>query len=306
MPSWHSHYASAKINETEGGNKQMTSALTIPTPAIPTGSSESYMAAVLRIPKLSREDEEALANRFHQQNDLNAARQLVVANLRSVVHIARTYGGYGLALPDLIQEGNIGLMKAVKRFDPAVGVRLISFAVHWIRAEIHEFVIKNWRIVKVATTKSQRKLFFNLRKNKKHLGWLNKDEASALADDLDVSLKTVTEMESRLSGRDIAFDGYNDDDEASNSPSLYLEDNSANPALLVEGRDSDSSDKELLYSAIQQLDSRSQSILSRRWLSDNKPTLHELAAEYSVSAERIRQIEQQAMKKIKAQLEEAA
>lgn len=265
------------------------------------------MAAVLRIPKLSQEEEFALANRFHEDNDLNAARQLVIANLRSVVHIARSYSGYGLAIPDLIQEGNIGLMKAVKRFDPAVGVRLISFAVHWIRAEIHEFVIKNWRIVKVATTKAQRKLFFNLRKNKNHLGWLNRDEAVALADDLDVSLKTVTEMENRLSGRDIAFDGYSDEEEEKNySPSLYLEDNSANPALLVEGNDSDSSEKALLHNAIQNLDERSQSILSRRWLSDDKPTLHDLAAEYNVSAERIRQIEKQAMKKIRSQLEEAA
>ena len=290
-----------------GATDNMTHALTIPTLTIPTGSAESYMAAVLRIPKLTQEEEQVLAKRFHQDDDLNAARQLVLSNLRSVVHIAHSYSGYGLAIPDLIQEGNIGLMKAVKRFDPAVGVRLISFAVHWIRAEIHEFVIKNWRIVKVATTKSQRKLFFNLRKNKKHLGWLNKDEATALADDLDVNLKTVTEMESRLSGRDIAFDGYNDEDESKNhSPSLYLEDNSANPALLVENVDSDSSEKEHLYNAIQTLDERSQSILSRRWLSDNKPTLHELAAEYGVSAERIRQIEQQAMKKIRAQLEEAA
>jgi len=285
----------------------MTTALTIPTLTIPTGSAESYMAAVLRIPKLTKEEEQLLAKRFHEDDDLNAARQLVIANLRSVVHIARSYSGYGLAIPDLIQEGNIGLMKAVKRFDPTVGVRLISFAVHWIRAEIHEFVIKNWRIVKVATTKSQRKLFFNLRKNKKHLGWLNHSEATALADDLNVNLKTVTEMENRLSGRDIAFDGYSDEDEGrNNSPSLYLEDNSTNPALLVENGDNASSDKALLYSAIQGLDERSQSILSRRWLSDDKPTLHELAAEYGVSAERIRQIEQQAMKKIRVQMEEAA
>jgi RNA polymerase sigma-32 factor len=290
-----------------GATEDMTNALAIPTLTIPTGSSESYMAAVLRIPKLTREEEQALAIRFHKDGDLTAARQLVIANLRSVVHIANSYRGYGLAIPDLIQEGNVGLMKAVKRFDPAVGVRLISFAVHWIRAEIHEFVVKNWRIVKVATTKSQRKLFFNLRKNKKHLGWLSRDEATALADDLDVDIKTVSEMESRLSSRDIAFDGYSDEDEGNNhSPSLYLEDNSTNPALLVENTDSDSSEKEQLYAALQQLDERSKSILARRWLSDKKPTLHELAAEYSVSAERIRQIEQQAMKKIRTQLEEAA
>jgi len=265
------------------------------------------MAAALQLPKLSKEEEQALAIRFHQHNDLDAARQLVIANLRSVVHIARGYAGYGLALPDLIQEGNIGLMKAVKRFDPAVGVRLISFAVHWIRAEIHEFVIRNWRIVKVATTKSQRKLFFNLRKNKKHLGWLSNSEASALADDLEVDIKTVHEMESRLSGRDIAFDAPSDDEEShSSSPSLYLKDNSTNPSLLLENQDADSSAKNQLYQAISQLDERCREILTRRWLNEDKATLHELAEKYSVSAERIRQIEQQAMKKIRAQLEEAA
>lgn len=285
----------------------MSNELAIHSATIPASSSENYMAAVLRLPKLSSEEERELAVRFRQQNDLNAARKLVIANLRSVVHIARSYTGYGLALPDLIQEGNIGLMKAVKRYDPSVGVRLVSFAVHWIRAEIHEFVLRNWRIVKVATTKAQRKLFFNLRKNKNHLGWLSKDEASALANDLDVDVKTVHEMESRLSGRDIAFDGARDEDDDSQvAPALYIEDNSANPSALIEQQDSGDNDKEKLLEAISQLDERSREILTSRWLADSKSTLHDLADKYGVSAERIRQIEQQAMKKIRSHFELAA
>jgi RNA polymerase sigma-32 factor len=278
----------------------MTDAMTLPT-NLSVGSFDAYLGVVGQMTKLSIEEERELAVRFHEENDLDAARQLVMANLRFVVHIARGYSGYGLSLPDIVQEGNVGLMKAVKRFDPDVGVRLVSFAVHWIRAEIHEFVIKNWRIVKVATTKAQRKLFFNLRKSKKRLGWLSKGEAEALAQDLDVDIKIVYEMEKRLDSRDSAFDMPADESAEVNftAPASYLQQNNADPATLLENEDWKEHKEDLLSRAISALDSRSQDILKSRWLADKKATLHELAARYNVSAERIRQLEQNAMKKMK-------
>ncbi len=278
----------------------MTDAMALPT-NLSVGSFDAYLGVVGQMTKLSIEEERELAIRFHEQNDLDAARQLVMANLRFVVHVARGYSGYGLSLPDIVQEGNVGLMKAVKRFDPDVGVRLVSFAVHWIRAEIHEFVIKNWRIVKVATTKAQRKLFFNLRKSKKRLGWLSKDEAEAIAQNLDVDLKTVYEMEKRLDSRDSAFDLPADDSPEINftAPASYLQQNNADPATLLEQEDWKDHKENLLTQAMSSLDDRSQDILNSRWLSEKKATLHELAARYNISAERIRQLEQNAMKKIK-------
>jgi RNA polymerase sigma-32 factor len=261
---------------------------------------DGYIATVRRFPVLTAEAEKALAERFFNDNDLEAARELVLGHLRFVVHMARSYQGYGLPLGDLIQEGNVGLMKAVKRFDPNVGVRLVSFAVHWIKAEIHEYVLRNWRIVKVATTKAQRKLFFNLRGAKKRLGWLSNDEAKAVADDLGVPVATVNQMESRLAGHDLAYDGYgSDDDEAPSAPVHYLEDRSANPEQLVADEDWRTQANAKLAVALTELDERSRDILNKRWLSDHKQTLHELAAEYSVSAERIRQIEGNAMKKLR-------
>ena len=236
-----------------------------------------------------------------RRNDLDAAKRLVLSHLRFVVHVARGYGGYGLPLGDLIQEGNIGLMKAVRRFDPNVGVRLVSFAVHWIRAEIHEFVLRNWRLVRVATTKAQRKLFFNLRKAKKHLGWLSKEEAEAVAADLGVTTREVTEMEKRLSGRDLSFDPDPEDDE-NFAPATYLPSPNSDPAQSVERDDEGANDHERLSAALAKLDERSRMILSRRWLAESKATLHELAAEYGVSAERIRQIEANAIGKLKKQL----
>jgi len=278
----------------------MTDAMAFPT-NLSVGSFDAYLGVVGQMTKLSIEEERELAVRFHEHNDLDAARQLVMANLRFVVHVARGYSGYGLSLPDIVQEGNVGLMKAVKRFDPDVGVRLVSFAVHWIRAEIHEFVIKNWRIVKVATTKAQRKLFFNLRKSKKRLGWLSKGEAEAIAQDLDVDLKTVYEMEKRLDSRDSAFDLPADDapEVGFTAPASYLQQNNADPATLLEQEDWKDHKEDLLTQAMSELDDRSQDILNSRWLSDKKATLHELAARYNVSAERIRQLEQNAMKKMK-------
>ena len=266
------------------------------------GSLEAYVGAVHQIPVLSVEDEQALARRFRDHDDLDAARELVLSHLRFVVHVARGYNGYGLQLGDLIQEGNIGLMKAVKRFDPAVGVRLVSFAVHWIRAEMHEFILKNWRIVKVATTKAQRKLFFNLRKSKKRLGWLNADEVRVVANDLNVSEREVLEMESRLSGRDIGFDAPDeDDDHAPPSPAAYLEADVLDPSAAYERSDSEDHQLELLRTGLAGLDVRSRDIIKRRWLdADSKITLQELADEYGVSAERIRQIEANALKKMKA------
>jgi RNA polymerase sigma-32 factor len=265
----------------------------------PLGSLDRYMQAVSSVPILSAEEEHELATRYREHEDIEAARALVLAHLRFVVHIARGYLGYGLQLGDLIQEGNVGLMKAVKRFDPEVGVRLVSFAVHWIRAEIHEYVLKNWRLVKVATTKAQRKLFFNLRKAKRHLGWLTKAETEAVARDLGVSEREVTEMEQRLSGHDVSFDpGPTDDEEY--SPSVYLPSPDSDPALTVEQNDWDNATQGRLEVALGQLDDRSRDIIAKRWLADSKATLHDLAGEYSISAERIRQIEVSAMKKLKA------
>ena len=267
----------------------------------PVGSLDAYIQAVGAIPVLSKEDEQALATRFRDDEDLDAARELVMAHLRFVVHIAKGYTGYGLPLADLIQEGNVGLMKAVKRFDPAYEVRLVSFAVHWIRAEIHEFVLKNWRIVKVATTKAQRKLFFNLRKAKKSLAWLSADETAAVAKDLGVTVREVTEMEQRLHSRDAIFDPAPDADEDSNyTPAAYLPSPDADPARIVEKADWNDDATERMIDALDTLDDRSRRILEERWLSEKKLTLHELADEYGVSAERIRQIEANAIKKLRA------
>ena len=274
----------------------------LPVPSA-IGSLDAYIGAVHRIPVLSVEDEQALARRYREQDDLDAARELVHSHLRFVVHVARGYNGYGLPLGDLIQEGNIGLMKAVKRFDPAIGVRLVSFAVHWIRAEMHEFILKNWRIVKVATTKAQRKLFFNLRKSKTRLGWLNAEEVRAVAADLNVSEREVLEMESRLSGRDIGFDMTADDsdDHAPPAPAAYLVAPEEDPSQAYERADHEDNQLELLREGLRTLDDRSRDIIRRRWLdADNKVTLQELADEYGVSAERIRQVEANALKKMKA------
>jgi RNA polymerase sigma-32 factor len=270
----------------------------------PVGNLEGYVQAVNTISVLTVEEEQELAFRFRDQQDLTAARQLVLAHLRFVVHIAKSYSGYGLSQADLIQEGNIGLMKAVKRFDPEYGVRLVSFAVHWIKAEIHEFILKNWRIVKVATTKAQRKLFFNLRSAKKRLAWLTNDEANAVAEDLGVETKIVREMESRLAGQDTAFDAGTDDDNDSafHAPANYLEDHSADPALLAEDQNWEEDSNSRLYSALTHLDERSKDIIEKRWLADNKATLHDLADKYGVSAERIRQLEKNAMQKVKNML----
>ncbi|QIL21642.1 RNA polymerase sigma factor RpoH [Thermomonas sp. HDW16] len=268
------------------------------------GSMEAYIGAVHQIPVLSVEDEQRLARRLREDNDIAAAQELILSHLRFVIHVARGYSGYGLQLGDLVQEGNIGLMKAVKRFDPTVGVRLVSFAVHWIRAEMHEYIIKNWRIVKVATTKAQRKLFFNLRKSKKRLGWLSAAEVSAVAKDLNVSEREVLEMESRLSGRDIGFDAPDDadDDHAPPAPANYLvANNDVDPAEAYESADSEDNQLELLREGMAKLDERSRDIIKRRWLdADSKVTLQELADEYGVSAERIRQVEANALKKMKA------
>ena len=267
------------------------------------GSLDAYIGAVHQIPVLSVDNEQDLARRFRDGNDLDAARELVHSHLRFVVHVARGYNGYGLALGDLIQEGNIGLMKAVKRFDPDMGVRLVSFAVHWIRAEMHEFILKNWRIVKVATTKAQRKLFFNLRKSKTRLGWMNAEEVSVIAKDLNVSEREVLEMESRLSGRDIGFDAPTDEDNdhAPPSPAAYLVANDEDPSMAYEREDSEDNQMQLLREGLAELDARSRDIIRRRWLdADSKVTLQELADEYGVSAERIRQVEANALKKMKA------
>ena len=270
----------------------------------PVGSLDAYIQAVGAVPVLSKEDEQALARRFHDDNDLQAARDLVIAHLRFVVHIAKGYTGYGLPMADLVQEGNVGLMKAVKRFDPDYGVRLVSFAVHWIRAEIHEFVLKNWRIVKVATTKAQRKLFFNLRKSKKSLAWLSADETEAVARDLGVTPKEVNEMEMRLAARDALFDPAPDAGDDNNfTPAAYLPSPDADPAVLVERADFTDDASERMIAALDVLDDRSRHILESRWLAENKPTLHELAEEYGVSAERIRQIEVNAIKKIRNAME---
>jgi RNA polymerase sigma-32 factor len=267
-----------------------------------TGNLDQYIQAAFSVPVLTLEEERSLAERLQQDSDLDAARQLVMSHLRFVVRIARGYSGYGLALGDLIQEGNIGLMKAVKRFDPTVGVRLVSFAVHWVRAEIHEFILRNWRIVKVATTKAQRKLFFNLRSRKKRLGWMNREEVNAIAEDLGVKPETVLEMESRLSGQDVGFDpavSDDDDDTPGYAPAAYLTDASNDPALSVEQDDWSHRNTDNLIEALEQLDDRSRIILEERWLTEDKRTLHELAARFDVSAERIRQLEKNAINKLK-------
>ncbi|MEM1112578.1 MAG: RNA polymerase sigma factor RpoH [Pseudomonadota bacterium] len=267
----------------------------------PGANLASYVQAVSSIPVLSVERERELAEDLVYNDNLDAARQLVMSHLRFVVHIARSYSGYGLAEADLIQEGNVGLMKAVKRYDPEKGVRLVSFAVHWIKAEMHEFILKNWRIVKVATTKAQRKLFFNLRSQKKTLSWLSADEAQAVADDLGVDVKEVQRMEGRLSSRDVGFDAPtdSDDEDGWQAPQYYLEDQGMDPAQLVESEDYQENSEAQLHGALADLDERSRDILARRWLAEKKATLHELAAEYGVSAERIRQLEKNAMKKLR-------
>ncbi len=271
-----------------------------PLPSV-VGSLDAYISAVHRIPVLSVEEEQALSRDYRESENLEAAKKLVMSHLRFVVHVARGYSGYGLQLADLIQEGNIGLMKAVKRFDPDVGVRLVSFAVHWIRAEMHEFILKNWRIVKVATTKAQRKLFFNLRKNKKRLGWMNAAEVSTVAKDLGVPEATVREMESRLSGRDIGFEAPVDaDDDAKPAPAAFLIDHAADPYETAADEDYADNQLQTLTDALAHLDARSRDIIQRRWLDDdNKATLQDLADEYGVSAERIRQVEANAMKKMR-------
>ncbi len=270
---------------------------------VPGRDLNAYISAVNSIPVLSAEEELEMANRYYYQNDLEAARQLVLAHMRFVVYVAKGYSGYGLSEADLIQEGNVGLMKAVKRFNPEKGVRLVSFAVHWIKAEMHEFILRNWRIVKVATTKAQRKLFFNLRGSKKHLGWFSQQEADEVAADLGVDAETVMQMEGRLGAYDAAFDGAADAGEDELTPAQYLEDSRYDPARTIENEDYESSSSDNLYLALSELDERSKDILSQRWLSDNKATLHDLADKYQVSAERIRQLEKNAMNKVRALLE---
>jgi RNA polymerase sigma-32 factor len=270
-------------------------------PAVPGRDLSAYIASVSSISMLSPEEERALANQYYYENDLDAARQLVLAHLRFVVHLAKSYAGYGLPQADLIQEGNVGLMKAVKRFNPEVGVRLVSFAVHWIKAEMHEYILRNWRIVKVATTKAQRKLFFNLRSSKKSLGWLSNDEARAMAEDLGVDAGTVRQMEGRMSAYDASFDADadNDDDSPIMAPAQYLQDASSDMAQEIEDSEWEAQTNSNLYLAMSELDERSRDIISSRWLSEKKATLHELADKYQVSAERIRQLEKNAMKKVR-------
>ena len=270
---------------------------------VPGGDLSAYIQSVGRIPVLSAERERELAEDLFYHESVEAARQLVMSHLRFVVHIAKSYNGYGLPQADLIQEGNVGLMKAVKRFDPEKGVRLVSCAVHWIKAEIHEYVLRNWRIVKIATTKAQRKLFFNLRRAKKELSWLSNDEVNAVAADLGVDVAEVRRMEGRLSSVDVGFDADTDDERGPVAPVHYLEDRSADPALLLESDNQEESNHQHLSVALADLDERSRDILQSRWLTDNKATLHDLAARYSVSAERIRQLEQAAMKKLRAVME---
>jgi RNA polymerase sigma-32 factor len=275
------------------------------TMMVPGSNVNAYIQTVNTVPVLTVEEEQELAQRLYYQQDLGAARQLVMSHLRFVVHVARSYTGYGLPLADLIQEGNVGLMKAVKRFNPEKGVRLVSFAVHWIKAEMHEYILRNWRIVKVATTKAQRKLFFNLRGRKKSLNWLSNAEAEAVANDLGVKVVEVRRMEGRLSTYDTPFDGAIDDDDNTSyvAPANYLEDHSADPAQQLEATEWEQNNEQSLHSAIAELDERSRDILSSRWLAEKKATLHQLADKYGVSAERIRQLEQNAMKKMKARIQ---
>jgi len=271
---------------------------------LPTGNLDAYIGAAYQIPVLTADEERELAERLRDHGDMAAARRLVLSHLRFVIRIARGYLGYGLPLPDLIQEGSVGLMKAVRRFEPDVGVRLVSFAVHWIRAEIHEYILRNWRIVKVATTKAQRKLFFNLRSSKKRLGWFSRAEVEEVAEDLGVKPETVLEMESRLANQDLAFDALDgDDDDGPSAPSAYLPDMRMEPASAIEREDTITDRRERLFAALEGLDDRSKTILQARWLAEKKQTLHELAQQFGVSAERIRQIEKNAMKKLRVQLE---
>ena len=281
----------------------MTKELALAT-SLPTGSIESYITAAYQVPMLSAEEEHDLAVRVKQNQDLAAAQRLILSHIRFVIKIARGYQGYGLPQQDLIQEGTVGLMKAVRRFDPDVGVRLVSFAVHWIKAEMHEFILRNWRIVKVATTKAQRKLFFNLRSSKKRLGWFSNDEVNSVAEDLGVKPETVLEMEARLNNQDLAFDisDDGDDDAPQVAPSTWLADMRMEPESTLEKEDLDTQNMAKLKAAMTKLDERSLDIIQTRWLNENKATLHDLAAKYEVSAERIRQIEKNAMNKIKASM----
>ena len=266
----------------------------------PLGSLEAYCQFVSRIPLLTEPEEQALALRFRDQQDLEAARQLVLSHLRFVVHVARGYAGYGLALGDLIQEGNIGLMKAIKRFNPEMGVRLVSFAVHWIKAEMHEFILRNWRIVKIATTKAQRKVFFNLRKMKKRLGWFNREEVNAVAKELGVSAETIYQMEQRMDAfHDIRFEQDEDDDDSVKAPAQYLEDQRYDPAIILENDHDSDKNQTQLSTALAQLDARSLDIVKTRWLDSKKATLHELADKYQISAERVRQLENNALLKLR-------
>ncbi|KQZ86512.1 MULTISPECIES: RNA polymerase sigma factor RpoH [Pseudomonas] len=282
----------------------MTNSLQPAYALVPGANLEAYVHTVNSIPLLTPEQERELAESLYYEQDLEAARQMVLAHLRFVVHIARSYSGYGLAQADLIQEGNVGLMKAVKRFNPEMGVRLVSFAVHWIKAEIHEFILRNWRIVKVATTKAQRKLFFNLRSQKKRLAWLNNEEVHRVAESLGVEPREVREMESRLTGHDMAFDpaAEADDDSAFQSPANYLEDHRYDPARQLEDADWSDNSNHNLHEALEVLDDRSRDILYQRWLAEEKATLHDLAQKYNVSAERIRQLEKSAMNKLKVSI----
>ena len=273
-------------------------------PTTPGQDLTAYIASVNSIAMLTPEQELELAKQYYYEDKVDAARQLVLAHLRFVVHMSKTFSGYGLSQADLIQEGNVGLMKAVKRFNPEVGVRLVSFAVHWIKAEMHEYILRNWRIVKIATTKAQRKLFFNLRSSKKRLGWLNNEEAEAMAQDLGVDAKVVRQMEGRMASYDAAFDADSDsDDEAAyKAPAYYLEDQASDLATNVEEDEWEEVTNNSLHSAMSELDDRSKDILNSRWLSENKATLHELADRYGISAERIRQLEKNAMNKIKIKM----
>ncbi|OGI70082.1 MAG: RNA polymerase factor sigma-32 [Candidatus Muproteobacteria bacterium RBG_16_60_9] len=282
----------------------MTQTLPIPFHLSPDRGMAAYVRAVNALPVLSAADELRLAKQLRKHNDLDAARQLILGNLRHVVRVARGFAGYGLPQADLIQEGNIGLMKAVKHYDPAHKVRLMSFAVHWVRAEIYDYILRNWRIVKVATTKSQRKLFFNLRKSRERLGWMRQGEVAALAEKLNVAPQTVKEMESRMAYSDVAFDGDvdTDDDEFHATPASYLQDMRYNPEVVATRSDQETSREEQLGTALSSLDQRSRDIIQRRWLADDKPTLHELADEYGISAERVRQIEAKALTVMKDKL----
>ena len=290
----------------KGGNEMSNEPKMQSVALIPQGNIESYLRMINTYPMLTAEEEKELSEKLYYNHDVNAARKLILSHLRFVAHIARGYSGYGLPQADLIQEGNIGLMKAVRRFNPEMGVRLVSFAVHWIKAEIHEYVLKNWRIVKVATTKAQRKLFFNLRKTKQRLGWFSNDEVGMVAEELGVSRKDVLEMESRMSAQDMSFDIDSDDEDNSIvAPALYLEDASSNFSKSIEDDNWENDAADKLHDALSKLDERSQDIIKARWLDadDSKSTLQELAIKYNVSAERIRQLEKNAMQKLRVAIE---